>query len=132
MDTNRRDFIAGLMAAIAVCPAGVASADTGISATPIESQLGSLASLSADQLYQLHKDVYSQEARIRTILIDQLVSETTPPESRLYAAYFLGAFRFKEAASALAEYITLEDKNPARRNHDTDALWLWGKYPAMA
>jgi hypothetical protein len=49
---------------------------------------------------------------------------------RFYAAFFLGVYRFPEAAGPLASVISMEDK--VRPYMPRDRLWVWGHYPAMA
>jgi HEAT repeat protein len=67
-------------------------------------------------LYQLNK-----------MLISKLGS--TNKDVRFYAAYFLGVYRFPEAAKTLAQCISLEDR--VRTSSDGFHFWVWIRYPAM-
>jgi len=127
-DINRRNFIAGVLSAITICVTRGANADSKDTAVQsLDSQIENLSSLNPDDLYKLQDNVQAHNSKLQHLLTDQLRSSGTQPEARLYAAFLLGVYRFPEASTALVENITLEDKHP----HDTDALWLWRKYPAM-
>jgi len=62
--------------------------------------------------------------RMKEILLHNLVS--TNDGVRFYSAFFLGVYRFPEAASPLASIISVEDNMKWRH------LPAWGRYPAMS
>ena len=130
-ETNRRDFLAGLMStALVLVPNYVRASDTIPAGQLVDSQIVNLSSLSDGQLKQLEKDVYAHRNSLMSALVDQLNSNETQLLGRLYAAFFIGVYRFPEAAPTLVKNIKLKDPDIERRVEDADALWIWSAHPA--
>jgi hypothetical protein len=83
--------------------------------------------LSESSLTKLSGEVDHRNRSLLASFIAQLSSPTTSDDAKLYAAYYMGEFRFSDASHALAEHVTLKDNNLQRQSGD--ALWLWGQYP---
>jgi len=66
--------------------------------------------------------------RLKETLLNKLGSKDE--SVRCYATFFLGVYRFSEAAEPLASIISVEDKEYERRAIESRGLWAWGRYPA--
>ena len=71
----------------------------------------------------LLRQVVQQQLQLQERLLAML--NTGDSDTKRYAAYLLGKYRFSQAVDSLAEHIALEDM--AQRSR----LWYWGQYPAQ-
>jgi hypothetical protein len=130
---GRRAFVSALPAALLACTlprVDAAVSQQSVSEQPvsaIDNALSNLSLLSESSLTKLSGEVDHRNRSLLASFIAQLSSPTTSDDAKLYAAYYMGEFRFSDASHALAEHVTLKDNNLQRQSGD--ALWLWGQYP---
>ena len=103
--------------------AGVEQADNQTIAT----QLQRLEKLSDQERAALLKDNDQYLRQTQDTLLSHLGS--ADEDVKFYAAYLLGAYRFPQAVSSLANNIALEDK--IRSQIQKQREWYWDIYPAM-
>ncbi len=103
--------------------AGVEQADNQTIAT----QLQRLDKLTDQERAALLKDNDQYLRQTQDTLLSRLGS--ADQDVKFYAAYLLGAYRFPQAVSGLANNITMEDK--IRSQIQKQREWYWDLYPTM-
>ena len=129
---SRRSFLVSTTSVILGLALSQGRSQASTSPDPaIREHLLALSQLSRDERERLIVKVEDDQAALCSALVNQLTSESADIDVRLYAAYFLGQYRFVAACSPLAQWITLEDKVRPNSLASLHHQWYWGPYPAM-